>query len=88
VALVDASRADAEAIPVSEVSIARPGQVPIPFELPYLTARINAARSYVVRATIEVGGELRWTSTRSYPVITRDRPSKVDIVVEMVKPAP
>lgn len=87
VALVDATRADTAAVPISEVSISRPGQVPIAFELPYPTARINPARTYVVRATIEQDGELKWSSTRVYPVITRDRPSKVDIVVEMAKPA-
>lgn len=88
VALVEATRADAEAMPISEVSLARPGQVPIAFELPYPTARINAKRTYVVRATIEQGGEAKWSSTRRYPVITNDQPTKLDIVVEAVKPAP
>lgn len=88
VALVEATRADAEAVPISEVSIARPGQVPIAFELPYATARINARRTYVVRATIEQGGAPAWSSSRRYPVITNDQPTKVDIVVEAVKPAP
>lgn len=87
VALVEATRADAEAVPISEVSLARPGQVPVAFELPYASARINAKRAYVVRATIEQGGELKWSSTRRYPVITNDQPTKVDIVVEAVKPA-
>lgn len=88
VALLDAARADAEAVPISEVSLSRPGQVPIAFELPYATARINPKRAYVVRATIEQAGEAKWTSTRTYAVITNDRPSKVDIVVDMVKPTP
>lgn len=88
VALVEATRADAEAVPISEVSLARPGQVPIAFELPYATARINPRRAYVVRATIEQGGEVKWSSTRRYPVITSDQPTKVDIVVDAVKTTP
>ena len=88
VALVEATRADAEAVPISEVSLARPGQVPIAFELPYPTARINAKRTYLVRATIEQGGEAKWSSTRRYPVITNDQPTKVDIVVDAVKTTP
>jgi putative lipoprotein len=88
IALVDASRADAAAAPISEITLPRPGQVPIAFELPYPTARINAKRNYAVRATISEGDQVVMASTQSYLVITSDRPTKVDIVVSAPKPAP
>jgi putative lipoprotein len=87
VSLVDASRADATAVPISEITLPRPGQVPIAFELPYPTARINAKRNYAVRAAISEGDQLLMTSTQTYMVITNDRPSKVDIVLSAAKPA-
>lgn len=87
VALVEASRAEPAPAPISELSLGRPGQVPIAFELPYPAARINPKRAYVVRAAIEQGGETVMASTRSYPVITAEKPAKVEIVLEPAKPA-
>jgi uncharacterized lipoprotein YbaY len=39
---------------------------------------------FVVRARITVDGQLRFISTRSYPVITDNNPSVVEIVVQPV----
>ena len=88
VALLDVSRADAATAPISEITITRPGQVPIAFELPYAVARINPKRNYALRATISEGDRVLMTSTQSYLVITNDRPTKVDVVVSAPKPAP
>lgn len=85
VALVEGARPDAEGVVLSEVSFTRPGQAPIAFELPYASARINPKRMYIVRATIEQAGEAKWVTTRSYPVITSDRPATVELVLDAPK---
>jgi putative lipoprotein len=64
VRLEDVSRADAPATVLAEQRIAAEGrQVPLPFELRYPANRIEANRSYGVRAQIFApGGELMFTT--------------------------
>jgi putative lipoprotein len=89
VRLEDTSFADAPAVPVALHSFGAEGrQVPLPFEFTFHPASINADHTYTVRASIEIGGELRWTSTTAYQVLTRGNPSQVDIVVDQVNAAP
>jgi putative lipoprotein len=86
VQLQDVSRADAPAIVVSEQNLT-PGGVgpPYAFRLPYDPARIQATNTYVVRAQIRAGDQLLFTSTQSYPVITRGAPtSGVRVLVQRV----
>ena len=83
----DVSRADAPALVLVEMHEpfgAR--QVPIPFSLKVPSAAIDPRFSYAVRATITVGGELRFTTTRNYAVLTRGAPNKVDLVLDAVQP--
>src|SRR5262249_32984375 len=44
----------------------------------------DATHTYAVRATIAVGGNLMFTSTKSYPVITHNAPTDVSIIVQPV----
>jgi len=89
VRLEDTSLADAPAVPVAETSFSADGrQVPLPFAITYAPASIKAEHSYSVRASIEIDGELRWTSTTAYHVLTRGNPSQVDIVVDQVNAVP
>jgi len=89
VRLEDTSLADAPATTIAAVSIPTEGrQVPIPFMLEYDPADIEPDRTYSVRATIEIDGQLRWTSTRAYQVITRNNPTAVDLIVDPVGEAP
>ena len=83
VALVDTGRPDAP--PVSEVTLSRSGQVPLAFELPYPTARVNAKRNYSVRASIAEGDKVLFATTRPFLVITQGRPMKADLVLDAVK---
>jgi putative lipoprotein len=92
VRLDDVSRQDASAIPVAERTIPLSGQqVPIPFTLSYNAGAIKPNNQYAVRATIRAAGppsgtgRLLFTTTRSYPVITRGNPNVVTITVERAR---
>jgi putative lipoprotein len=80
--LVDVSRADAPAIVLGE-QIIRPGgkQVPFAFSIVYDPAQIQPHLTYAVEARIEDGGRLLFISDRMYPVLTRDAPNHVDMVL-------
>ena len=86
VSLQDVSRADAPAEMISTQTIETQGaQVPIAYTLEYDPARIEARNTYAVRATITEGGQLTWTSTKRYPVLTQGAPvDNVEIIVEQV----
>jgi putative lipoprotein len=89
VRLEDTSLADAPAVPVVVHSFGAEGrQVPLPFEFTFDPASIKDGNTYSVRASIEIDGELRWTSTTAYHVLTRGNPSQVDIVVDPVDAEP
>ena len=86
VSLQDVSKADAPAEVISTQTIETEGaQVPIAYSLMYDPAKIDAKNTYAVRATITEGGQLTWTSTKRYPVLTRGASiDNVEIIVEQV----
>jgi uncharacterized lipoprotein YbaY len=82
VQLADVSQADAPAKVIAEESInLGQRQVPVPFTLDVDSAKIDPKHTYAVRAKITVGGELRFISDRSYPVLTQGNPAHVEIIV-------
>jgi putative lipoprotein len=82
VKLLDVSRQDVAAAVLSETRIATGGkQVPIPFELPYDPAKIDERATYAVRATIEAGGTMMFTTDRAYSVITRGNPAEANLML-------
>ena len=81
VRLLDVSRADGPAEVVSRWRTTTPGQSPIRFELTYDAGRIDDTRTYVVRATIHENGVLRFTTDRTYPVITRGAGRRVELLM-------
>ncbi len=87
VQLQDTSRADAPAIVIGEYKLLTNGkQVPIPFEVEFDPADIQDNHTYSLRVRIEDGsGNLLFTNTQSYPVITRDNPIfGVEVALEKV----
>lgn len=83
--LLDVSRQDAPAKIISQQTITTSGeQVPIPFKLTFDPAKIKVNHSYVVRGEIRIKNQLAFTTTKSYPVITNQRPLKVNLVLEQV----
>ena len=92
VRLEDVSRQGAPAVPVAERTIPLDGQqVPIPFTLSYNAGAIRENGDYAVRATIRAGGtspgagQLLFTTTRRYAVITRGNPTVIQITVERAR---
>jgi uncharacterized lipoprotein YbaY len=85
VTLAEVSRADAPAIIVASQTIATEGrQVPIPFQLPYDPEQIEAHLTYVVQARILVDGQLRFISTRRFPVLTQGHGQEIEVMVDPV----
>jgi putative lipoprotein len=84
VTLADVSRADAPAETVASRRIEEPGNVPIEVEIPYDPSIIDDRLTYAVRATIEVDGEMWWTSTQAHQVLTHGAPDHVEVMVSRV----
>ena len=84
VSLLDVSRADAPSVTLGEQLIENPGQVPVSFEIEYDPDEIDDRFSYAVRAEIREDDRLLFTTTSTYPVITRGNPNQVDLVLEQV----
>ena len=84
VELQDVSKQDAPAVTIARQIIQPKTQVPIPFQLEYDPKQIDPQRSYVVRARILANGNLRFTSTDVYRVITQENPTEVNILVRGV----
>ncbi len=80
----DVSRADPPALAETNESFGA-RQMPIPFSLSVPSAAIDARFNYAVRATITVGGELRFATIRRYAILTRGAPNQVDLVLEEVR---
>ena len=83
VQLQEVSRADAPARTIAQERITLGDRhVPVPFDLKFEPAKIDAKHSYVVSARIVVDDKLRFLSDKAYPVLTRDNPSHVEIILK------
>jgi putative lipoprotein len=85
VTLEDVSRVDAPGIEVAATRVAAAGTPPIPFEIRYEPARIDATRVYAVAARIELGGRVLFASDRRLRVLTGGHPRDVEIIVRPVR---
>ncbi|MYI55943.1 MAG: hypothetical protein F4062_02755 [Acidimicrobiia bacterium] len=89
VQLRDTSLMDVASELIAEQVVPNPGQVPINFEVLYESVRIDPRNTYSVSARItEADGRLAFINDTAYDVITRDNPSRVDMVLVMVEPPP
>lgn len=87
VALEDISLQDAPAGVIAEQTIPTGGkQAPLTFAIEYDSKIIEESHAYSVRAEILVGGETRFVTGQSYPVLTRGAPSNVDVIVMALQP--
>lgn len=83
VQLLDVSLEDAAAKVMAEEKInLGQRQVPVPFTLSFDEAKIDDKHSYSVSAKITVDGELRFLTDKTYPVLTRGNPSRVDLILK------
>ncbi len=89
VELRDVSYADAAAPLIARQTITEPGQAPISFKVEYSRDDIDSMNRYSVSADIvESDGRLAFTNDTAYEVITRGKPSKVDMLLVFVQPPP
>jgi putative lipoprotein len=86
VQLIDLSIGDTPAGWMGKQTITNPGQVPIPFDLPYDPGRIDPTHLYSIKASIEDGaGNVLFATARNYPVITQGNPAAgIEVVLERV----
>ena len=81
--LADVSRAGAPAQVIAEQSFSANGaQAPFPFTLQYDKARITTTGVYIVQGNIKVNGQLRYTTTVAYRVITQGNPTNVAVTMD------
>ena len=85
VRLEDVSRADAPSILIAEQVITNLGNPPIPFEIGYDPADIDARFDYAILATITRGDTLLFINDTAHLVLTRGNPSSVDMVLVSVR---
>ncbi len=84
VRLSDVSLQDVAAPVISEQIISGPGELPVPFLLPYDAEEIEERNTYSVGARIERGNTLLYISTTANLVITHGNPDRTDVEVEQV----
>jgi putative lipoprotein len=78
---------DAPPVLVSEVrSPIGTRKTPIPFSMKIVSTSINPRSSYVLSGSITVNGELRLATTRSYPVLSPDAPSLINMLLDKAQP--
>jgi putative lipoprotein len=88
VQLLDVSIADAPAKLIAEESInLGQRQVPVPFELTFDPAKIDSKHNYSVSAKITVDNKPWFITDQSYPVLTNDKPSHVNLILKQVPAA-
>jgi putative lipoprotein len=81
--LADVSRAGAPGQVIAEQSFSANGaQAPFPFTLQYDKARITTTGVYIVQGNIKVNGQLRYTTTVAYRVITQGNPTNVAVTMD------
>ena len=85
VQLADISRQDAPATVIATRTIPTKGQAPpYAFALDYDTTAIDPRFTYAVRARIEDNGQLLFTTTQAYLVLTQGRPTTIEVTLTQV----
>ena len=84
VILVDVTSLDAPRAIASQ-TITQPPQLPFPFTVNYDSSIINPEHTYSAQACIRFEDQLRFASSKSYPVITRGSSGSVEVIVEPVE---
>ena len=89
VSVEDVSRADASAPVLAETrETFGARQVPIPFSVKVPSTLIDPQLSYAIYATITVGDQLKFTTTRRYAVLTQGASNNADLLLEAAQSAP
>jgi len=87
--LADASRQGAPATVLAQQSFSANGaQAPLPFSLQYDKGQITTTGIYIVQGNIKVDGQLRYTTTTAFRVITQGNPTTVGVMMDGVGTLP
>ena len=87
--LADISRQGVPAQVITEqIFTANGAQAPFPFTLQYDKARITTTGVYIVQGNIKVNGQVRYTTTTAYRVITQGNPTAVAVTMDAVGTLP
>jgi putative lipoprotein len=82
--LLDATKGDDAESLVAERLLESPGQMPIPFTLPYDPRSIDANRTYTLRVRVRVADDLWFASPFDLRVLTAGNPSQVEVLLDRV----
>jgi uncharacterized lipoprotein YbaY len=63
-------------------------QVPVPFSLQYDPEKINPKHTYSLSATITVNNQIWFATETPNPVVTEDKPSHVDLLLQQIAAKP
>ncbi|HQF39299.1 MAG TPA: YbaY family lipoprotein [Opitutaceae bacterium] len=83
--LVDFTRPDTRPLVLAERIDSNPGQLPLRYRLFFNAGAINPTHDYGVEARILHKGRPLWVQPEPVPVITKDQPYDVEVVLQ---PAP
>lgn len=83
VQLLDVSRPEAPARVLHTATLSPRAQPPLFFTIRYDPRQIDPQGTYALKATITIGGKLRFLSTNNTRVLTQGAPSHRDLVLEM-----
>jgi putative lipoprotein len=89
VQLADISRQGAPAQVIAEQTFTtNNAQPPLPFMLQYDKSRIVTNGIYIIQGNIKVNGQVRYTTTTPYRVITQGNPTNVAVIMDAVGALP
>jgi uncharacterized lipoprotein YbaY len=89
VQLADASRQGAPALVLSQQSFnANGAQAPFPFTLQYDKGQITTTGVYIVQGNIKINGQVRYSTTSAFRVITQGNPTTVGVTMDAVGTLP
>ena len=87
--LADASRQGAPAQVIAQQSFSTNGaQAPFPFTLQYDKGQIITTGIYIVQGNIKVNGQLRYSTTSAFRVITQGNPTTIGVTMDAVGTLP
>jgi putative lipoprotein len=87
--LADASRQGAPALVLSQQSFnANGAQAPFPFTLQYDKGQITTTGVYIVQGNIRINGQVRYSTTSAFRVITQGNPTTVGVTMDAVGTLP
>ncbi len=87
--LANISQQGAPALVLAQQSFSANGaQAPFPFTLQYDKSQITTNGSYIVQGNIKVDGQLRYTTTTPFRVITQGNPTTIAVTMDAVGTLP